>query len=141
MLHPNGFRFLASLTLSSWNSFIERPVAPSPDASWPPSFSLKGVSSYQSHSLTDLALSSYERALCLQNSFPISGLARLERVKLGLSRSSWRDLASTQSLMLLPFTREALFGCPLSPTRNQFSFSMELTFFTPCSRSDPLLSR
>ena len=62
--------------------------------------------------------SSYERALRLPTSFPISGLARL-RVKPRLCRSSWRALASTHPLML-PSTcsREALLACfsfPPSP--------------------------
>ena len=54
---------------------------------------------------------SYERALCLPISFPISGLARLG-VKPRLSRSSWRALASTHPLML-PSTcsRKALLAC------------------------------
>ena len=51
--------------------------------------------------LTHFTLSSYERALRLLTSFPISGLARLD-VKPRLSRSSWRAFASTHQLML-PF--------------------------------------
>ena len=49
--------------------------------------------------LTNFTLLSYERALCLPTSFPISGLARLE-VKPRLCRSSWRAFSSTHSLML-----------------------------------------
>ena len=49
--------------------------------------------------LTHFALSSYERALRLPTSFPISGLAR-PGVKPRLCRSSWRALASTHPLML-----------------------------------------
>ena len=65
--------------------------------------------------LTHFTLSSYERALSLPTSFPISGLARLE-VKPRLCRSSWRAFASTHprscflilligrlSLLTLPF--------------------------------------
>ena len=50
--------------------------------------------------LTHFTLFSYERALRLPTSFPISGLARLG-VKSRLCRSSWRALASTHPLMLL----------------------------------------
>ena len=62
--------------------------------------------------LTHFTLLSYERALRLPTSFPISGLARLG-VKPRLCRSSWRALASTHPLML-PSTcsREALLACP-----------------------------
>ena len=66
--------------------------------------------------LTHFTLFSYERALRLPTSFPISGLARLE-VKPRLCRSSWRGFASTHSLML-PSTcsREALLACPPCPS-------------------------
>ena len=62
--------------------------------------------------LTHFTLFSYERALRLLTSFPISGLARLG-VKPRLCRSSWRAFASTHPLML-PSTcsREALLACP-----------------------------
>ena len=62
--------------------------------------------------LTHFALLSYERALRLPTSFPISGLARLG-VKPRLCRSSWRAFASTH-LLMLPSTssREALLACP-----------------------------
>ena len=61
--------------------------------------------------LTHFTLFSYERALRLPTSFPISGLARLG-VKPRLCRSSWRAFASTHPLML-PSTssREALVAC------------------------------
>ena len=64
--------------------------------------------------LTHFALSSYERALRLPTSFPISGLARLG-VKPRHCRSIWRAFASTHALML-PSTspREALLACPPS---------------------------
>ena len=64
--------------------------------------------------LTHFALSSYEWALCLPTSFPISGLNR-HRVKPRLCRSSWRAFASTHSL-ILPSTspREPLLACPPS---------------------------
>ena len=62
--------------------------------------------------LTHFTLFSYERALRLPTSFPISGLAKLA-VKPRLCRSSWRAFASTHPLML-PSTcsREALLACP-----------------------------
>ena len=59
-----------------------------------------------------------------------------------LRRSSWRAFASTHPLML-PSTcsREALLACPLFLPWNLPSFTMESTLSTPCSRSDPPLSR
>ena len=86
-------------------------------------------------------LFSYERALRLPTSFPISGLARLG-VKPRLCRSSWRALASTHPLML-PSTcsREALVACPPFSPWNLPSFTVESTLSSPCSRSDPPHSR
>ena len=91
--------------------------------------------------LTHFTLLSYERALCLPTSFPISGLARLG-VKPRLCRSPWRALASTHPLML-PSTcsREALLACSPFFSLNLPSFIVESTLSTPCSRPDPLLSR
>ena len=91
--------------------------------------------------LTHFTFLSYERALRLPTSFPISGLARLG-VKPRLCRSSWRALASTHPLML-PSTcsREALLACPPRPPWNLPSFTVESTLSSPCSRSDPLHSR
>ena len=91
--------------------------------------------------LTQFTLFSYERALRLPTSFPISGLARLE-VKPRLCRSSWRALASIH-LLMLPSTcsREALVACPPFPPWNPSSFTVESTLSTPCSPSDPPLSR
>ena len=89
--------------------------------------------------LTQFTLFSYERALRLPSSFPISGLARLG-VKPRLCKSSWRALASTHPLML-PSTcsREALLAnCP---PWNLPSFTVESTLSSPCSRSDPPHSR
>ena len=90
--------------------------------------------------LTHFTLLSYERALRLPTSFPISGLARLG-VKPRFCRSSWRALASTHPLML-PSTcsREALVACPPCPPWNLPSFTVESTLSTPCSRSNPPLS-
>ena len=91
--------------------------------------------------LTHFTLLSYERALRLPTFFPISGLARLE-VKPRLCRSSWRALASTHPLMLpSSCSRKALLACPPSPPWNLPSFTVESTFSTPCSRSDPPNSR
>ena len=91
--------------------------------------------------LTHFTLLSYERALRLPTSFPISGLAR-HGVKPRLSRSSWRAFATTHPLML-PFTcsREALLACPPFPPWNLPSFMEESTLSSPCSRSDPPHSR
>ena len=91
--------------------------------------------------LTHFTLLSYDRALRLPTSFPISGLARLG-VKPRLCRSSWRAFASTHPLML-PSTssREALLACPPCPPWNLPSFTVESTLSTPCSRSDPPLTR
>ena len=91
--------------------------------------------------LTHFTLFSYERALRLPTSFPISGLARLG-VRPRLCRSSWRAFASTH-LLMLPSTcsREVLLACPPCPPWNLPSFMMESTLSTPCSCSDPPLSR
>ena len=90
--------------------------------------------------LTRFTLLSYERALRLPTSFPISGLARLG-VRPRLCRSSWRAFASTHPFML-PSTcsRAALLACPPFPPCNLSSFTVESTLSTPCSRSDPPLS-
>ena len=87
--------------------------------------------------LTHFTLLSYERALRLPTSFPISGLARLG-VKPRLCRLSWRALASTHPLML-PSTcsREALLACHSFPRWNLPSFTVESFLSSPCSRSDP----
>ena len=84
---------------------------------------------------------SYERALRLPTSFPISGLARLG-VKPRFSRSSWRAFASTHPLML-PSTcsRKALLACRPSFPWSPPSFIVKSTLSTPCSRSDLSLSR
>ena len=78
--------------------------------------------------LTQFTPSSYERALRLPTSFPISGLARL-RVKPRLCRSSWRAFASTHSLMLSSTSpREALVACPPCPPWNLPSVTVESPF-------------
>ena len=90
--------------------------------------------------LIHFTLLSYERALRLPISFPISGLAR-PGVKPRLCRSSWRAFAFTHPLVL-PSTssREALLACPPFPLWNLPSFTVESTLSFPCSRSDPPLS-
>ena len=64
---------------------------------------------------THFTLFSYEQALRLPTSFPISGLAR-PGVEPRLCRLSWRAFASTH-LLMLPSTssREALLACPPFP--------------------------
>ena len=91
--------------------------------------------------LTQFTFLSYERALRLPTSFPISGLAR-HGVKPRLCRSSWKAFASTHPLML-PSTcsREALLVFPPCPPWNLPSFTVESTLPTPCSRSDSPHSR
>ena len=90
--------------------------------------------------LTHFTLLSYERALCLPTSFPISGLARLG-VKPRLCRSSWRAFVSTHPLMLpSAFSRKARLVCPPFP-RNLPLFTVESTLSSPCSCSDLPLSR
>ena len=81
---------------------------------------------------------SYEQALLLPTSFPISGLARL-RVKPRLCKLSWRAFASTHPLML-PSTssRKVLLAFP---PWNLPSFTVVSTLFSSCSHSDAPLSR
>ena len=88
--------------------------------------------------MTHFTLLSYERALRLPTSFPISGLARLG-VKPRLCRSFWRAFASTHRLML-PSTcsREALLACPPCSPWNLPLFTVESTLCLPCFHSDPL---
>ena len=89
--------------------------------------------------LTDFTLSSYERALRLPNSFPISGLTRLG-VKPRLCISSWRAFASTH-LFMLPSTspREAILACPPFPPWNLPFFTVKSTLSSLCSCYDPPL--
>ena len=63
-------------------------------------------------------------------------------VKPRLCRSSRRAFAFTHQLML-PSTcsRGALLACPFCPPWNLSSLTVESTLTTPCSRSDPPLSR
>ena len=87
--------------------------------------------------LTHFSLSSYERALRFQNSFLVSGSARLG-VKPRLPRSSWRAYRSTYLPMLSHTScREALLACPSSSSWNLPSFTVESTLSSPCSCFDP----
>ena len=59
-----------------------------------------------------------------------------------LYRSAWRAFASIHRFM--PFSTsptETLFACPTSPLWNLLFFTVESTLSSPCSRSDPLLTR
>ena len=91
--------------------------------------------------LTHFTLFSYERALRLPTSFPISDLARLG-VKPRFCRSPWRALAPTHPLML-PSTcsMEALVAFPPFPCWNLPFFRVESTLSSPCSHSDSPHSR
>ena len=44
-------------------------------------------------------------------------------------------------MLLSASSREALRACPPSPLCSLSSFTVEFTLFSPCSRSDPPLSR
>ena len=91
--------------------------------------------------LTHFTLLSYERALRLPTSFPISGLARLG-VKPRLCRSSCRAFASTHPLTLSSTSSmKALLAFPPCPPWNLPSFTVESTFSTPYSRSNAPLTR
>ena len=89
--------------------------------------------------LTHFTLLSYERAIRLPTSFPISDLARLG-MKPRLCRLSWRAFASTHPLML-PSTspREALLACLPSPPWYLPFFTVEFALSSSCSRSDLFL--
>ena len=90
--------------------------------------------------LTRFTLLCYERTLRLPTSFPVSGLARFE-VKPRLCRSSWRAFASTHPLMLSSTClRKALLACPPCPPWNLPSFTVESTYSSSCSPSNPPLS-
>ena len=90
---------------------------------------------------THFALLSYKRTLRLLTSFSISVLVRYG-VKPRLWRFFCKVFVSTHTIML-PSTspRELLFACPPFPPRNLPSFTLESTLSSPCSRSDPPLSR
>ena len=91
--------------------------------------------------LTHFTLSSYEQALRLPTSFPISGLAR-PGVKPRLCRFSSRAFASTHPLMFpCTYPREAFLAYPPLPPWNLPSFTVAFTLSSPCSCSDPPLSR
>ena len=84
-------------------------------------------------------LKSYERALRLPTSFPISSLAKL-RVESRFCRSFWRAFTSTHPLIPLSTSpREALLACPPFPPWNLPSFTVESTLSSSCPRFNPLL--
>ena len=141
---PGWFPFLSSTNLTKLERLhraASRAITSCLSSSPIPLLLIEASSPPLRVTLTHFTLFSYERALRLPTSFPISGLARLG-VKPRLCRSSWRAFASTHPLML-PSTssREALFACPPFPPWNLPSFTVESTLSTPCSRSDPPLSR
>ena len=85
--------------------------------------------------LTHFVLSSYERALRLPTSYPISELTRLG-VKPRLWRFSWRILHP----LMLPSTspRKSLLACPPLPPWNMLSSTVESTLSFLFSHSNPL---
>ena len=90
--------------------------------------------------LTHFALSSNKPAVRLSTSFPVSGLARLG-VKPRLSRSSGRAFASTHPLMFSSTSpREVSLHALLLLLGTSF-FTVESTLSSPCSRSEPPLTR
>ena len=114
---PGWFPFLSVINITKLEASIARLVAPSLAASHPPLSQFSSLRLfYLPYSHPDsFARSSYERALCLPTSFPISGLTRLE-VRPRLFRSFWRAFSFTHTLMLPSTTpREALLACPQSP--------------------------
>ena len=120
-LHPDGFLFLsvANITkLERLHRAASRAITGCLSSSPIPLLLTKASPPPLRVTLTHFTLFSYELALRLPTSFPISGLARLG-VKPRLCKSSWRAFASTHPLML-PSTcsREALLACPLCPPWN-----------------------
>ena len=87
--------------------------------------------------LTHFALLSYEQALRLPTSFPISGLARLGvQDSADLLGELLRQL--TPLMLLFTFPWKALVACPPSSPWNLPSFTVASTFSSPCFCSDPL---
>ena len=95
MLHPNGFLSQALPTLPNWNAFSERLIARLSSSPIPFFFSEASLPLLQV-TLTYFAQSPCERALCLSNSFPILGSARL-----GMKQ----DSADPPGKLLRPLTR------------------------------------
>ena len=126
-LHPDGFLFLSVTNLTKLECLhraASRAITGYLLSSPIPLILSKASLLPLRVTLTHFTLSSYERALRLPTSFPISGLARLG-VKPRLCRSSWRAFASTHPLML-PSTssREAFLVCPsLSSMESAFVHS------------------
>ena len=132
MLYLDGFHFLAQTNLPVWNA-LHRAASRAINGyfSFPPTPPVLTEASLPTLGviLTHFTESSYERDLRLPTFVSISDLARLG-VKPKLSRSSWRDFASTYPLMLSPTSlKEALFAYSSSPSRNQISFTVKSTLF------------
>ena len=86
---------------------------------------------------THFTLLSYERALRLPTSFPISGLARLRvKPRLQIVLESF-CIHSPAYASLYTSPKEALLACPPFPPWNLPSFTVESTLSSSCSRSDP----
>ena len=129
---PGWFPFLSAANLTKLDRLHQAPIhaiSGCLSSSPIPLLLFEASLSPQRVTLTHFTLSSYERALRLSTSFPISGLARL-KVKPRLCRSSWRAYASTHALML-PCTcsREALLAWPPFPFWSLPSFTVEFTLF------------
>ena len=144
MLYPDGFLFLSVTNITKLERLhrtasraITGCLSPSPI----PLLLSEASLTPQRVTLTHFTLSSYEQALRLPTSFPISGLVRLE-VKLRLCRSFWRAFASSTYPIMLPSTspREALLACLNFPPWNPPSFTVKFTFSFSCSRSDLFFS-
>ena len=143
-LHPDGFPFLSATNIAKLERLhraASRAITGCLSSSPIPLLLTETSLPPLRVTLTHFTLFSYERALRLPTSFPISGLARLG-VKPRLCRSSWRAFASTHPLMLpSSCSREALVFCPPCPPWNLPSFTVESTLSTPCFCSDPPLTR
>ena len=87
-------------------------------------------------------LHSYERALRLPSSFPISNLAKAERNK-RLKRSSWRDFASSDPLISpLSTPRESFALCPPFPPWESPLFEVNPSLPIPSADShNPIVRR
>ena len=142
MLHPRWFSFLSATNftkLERLHRAASRAITGCLSSSPIPLLLIEASLYPLQVTLFHFTLSSYVQALCLPTSFPISGLARLGvRPRLHIVLESFcvhsPAYASTCS-------REALLACPPCPPWNLPSFTVESTLTSPCSRSDPPLSR
>ena len=144
MLHPGDFHFFGVTNFIQLECFLRAasrtitgcllfsPISPLLSEAYLPPLRAN---------LIHFALSFFLWALHLPFSCPVSVLARLG-VKPKLFNSSWRAFPFTHPLMLYPTSpREVIFACPLLPSCNLPSFTVESTISSSCFRSDPLLSR